>query len=172
VQWPFPEGATLEAGERRLFADGNFFHADRKARFIVDTERPVPEPVNEQYPFVLLSGRGSSSQWHTQTRTKKSAILRKLAPTEIYIELSPPDARRLGVVPDEKVVVVSQRARIHARAFVTHSVQPGHVFIPMHYETTNRLTFPSFDPHSRQPSYKACAVRIERLEAGSLPVDA
>jgi assimilatory nitrate reductase catalytic subunit len=25
----------------------------------------------------------------------------------------------------------------------------------------NQLTFPSFDPHSRQPSYKACAVRVQ-----------
>jgi assimilatory nitrate reductase catalytic subunit len=41
----------------------------------------------------------------------------------------------------------------------------------MHYETMNRLTFPSFDPYSRQPSYKACVVRVERLEPGSLPTD-
>lgn len=34
--------------------------------------------------------------------------------------------------------------------------------MPMHYASTNRLTFPAFDPHSRQPSYKACAVQIER----------
>jgi assimilatory nitrate reductase catalytic subunit len=27
---------------------------------------------------------------------------------------------------------------------------------------TNRLTDAVFDPYSKQPSYKACAVRIER----------
>jgi assimilatory nitrate reductase catalytic subunit len=155
-----------------LFADGRFFHASGKAKFLFEAPRPLPEGLTEQFPFMLLSGRGSSSQWHTQTRTKKSAILRKLAPSEIYVEIAPVDARKLGIGPDEKVAVVSQRARIQARAFVTHSVQPGQLFIPMHYETMNRLTFPSFDPYSRQPSYKACAVRVERLEAGSLPTDA
>jgi assimilatory nitrate reductase catalytic subunit len=33
--------------------------------------------------------------------------------------------------------------------------------MPMHDAMTNRLTFAAFDPYSRQPSYKACAVRIE-----------
>jgi hypothetical protein len=38
--------------------------------------------------------------------------------------------------------------------------------MPMHYETMNRLTFAAFDPHSRQPAYKACAVKVERVERG------
>jgi assimilatory nitrate reductase catalytic subunit len=33
----------------------------------------------------------------------------------------------------------------------------------MHEPQVNRLTFPSFDPYSRQPSYKACAVQIRKL---------
>jgi assimilatory nitrate reductase catalytic subunit len=33
----------------------------------------------------------------------------------------------------------------------------------MHYEEVNRLTFSAFDPHSRQPSYKACAIRVMRM---------
>ena len=31
--------------------------------------------------------------------------------------------------------------------------------MPMHYEDVNQLTHPAFDPYSKQPSYKACAVR-------------
>jgi len=53
-----------------------------------------------------------------------------------------------------------------ARAFVTHAVQPSQVFVPMHYARTNQLTFPDFDPHSRQPSYKACAVAVRPLQDG------
>jgi assimilatory nitrate reductase catalytic subunit len=60
-------------------------------------------------------------------------------------------------------MVSSQRATIRARAFVTNNVQPGQVFMPMHYETMNRLTFPAFDTYSRQPAYKACAVKITRI---------
>jgi assimilatory nitrate reductase catalytic subunit len=162
VQWPYPEGTTDVATERRLFSDGGFFHPDGRARFVFDPPSPMPEPAGGDYPFTLLTGRGSSSQWHTQTRTKKSAVLRRLAPSELYLELSPDDAQTLGVSPNEWVTVRSRRGAVRARAFVTNTVKPGQVFIPMHYEEMNRLTFPAFDPHSRQPSYKACAVSVER----------
>jgi assimilatory nitrate reductase catalytic subunit len=89
-------------------------------------------------------------------------VLRKLAPSELYVEISPGDARQLGVASDERVRVSSQRGTVEARAFVTSCVQPGHVFMPMHYDTMNRLTFAAFDPYSRQPAYKACAVKIVR----------
>jgi assimilatory nitrate reductase catalytic subunit len=56
--------------------------------------------------------------------------------------------------------VESQRGRLKARAFITQSVQPRQLFIPMHYEETNQLTDAVFDPHSSQTSYKCCAVRI------------
>jgi assimilatory nitrate reductase catalytic subunit len=165
VQWPLPADAPAPPEpERRLFGDGRFFHADGKARFVFEAPRPLPEATDARYPFTLLSGRGSSSQWHTQTRTSKSAVLRRLHPRQIYVEINPVDARRLGVAPNEWVRVVSRRASLQARAFVTHSVAPGQLFLPMHYAETNRLTFPAFDPYSRQPSYKACAVALERLD--------
>jgi assimilatory nitrate reductase catalytic subunit len=47
-----------------------------------------------------------------------------------------------------------------ARAFVTHTVRPGQVFVPMHFAETNQLTLAAFDPQSRQPAYKACAVSL------------
>ncbi|MCH2597743.1 MAG: hypothetical protein MKZ95_18415, partial [Pirellulales bacterium] len=50
--------------------------------------------------------------------------------------------------------------KVTAKAFVTPTVQPGQLFLPMHYEATNQLTLAHFDPYSRQPSYKNCAVRI------------
>jgi len=156
-------GSEPRSNERRLFEDGEFYTPDRKARFFFSEPRALPERTSKQYPLVLLTGRGSSSQWHTQTRTKRSSVLRALAPSEIYVEISPLDAKKLGIRPDESVAVSSQRATIEARAFVTHAVQPGQVFIPMHFEVMNRLTFAAFDPHSRQPAYKACAVRIARL---------
>jgi anaerobic selenocysteine-containing dehydrogenase len=59
-------------------------------------------------------------------------------------------------------VVESRRGQVVARAFVSHVVQPGQCFMPMHYAKTNQLTFASFDPYSRQPSYKNCAVKLRR----------
>lgn len=150
--------------ERRLFADGRFFHPDGKARFLFEIPRPVPEPATAEFPFVLLTGRGTSAQWHTNTRTGKSAVLRTLYPQNAYVEVNSADAERLGVSPNAPVAVVSRRGRVECCAFVTPTVQPGHLFMPMHYALTNQLTRAEFDPLSRQPSYKHCAVRLEALE--------
>ena len=76
------------------------------------------------------------------------------------VEIHPADARRLGIAPHSQITVTSRRASLTATAFVTPTVQPGQLFIPMHYDAVNRLTLGSFDPHSRQPSYKHCAVKV------------
>jgi len=171
LQWPCPaEGslapnaadgdALLRRRTVRLFGDGHFFTPDRRARFLYDAPRDVSEPTSAEYPFVLLTGRGSSAQWHTNTRTGKSAVLRQLHPAECYVEIHPDDAQRLGIVPGSRVEVRSRRASLVADAVVTPGVQPGQLFIPMHYAEVNRLTNPSYDPHSRQPNYKHCAVNV------------
>lgn len=166
IQWPFVEGQTIqtETHQRRLFEDGKFFHADGRARFLFEMPRPMPEPPTERYPYLLLTGRGTAAQWHTQTRTSKSEVLRQLAPRGIYVEISPHDARAEDIRPNQDVIVESQRGCIRAKAFVTPTVRPGQVFIPMHYEATNQLTLAHFDPYSQQPSYKNCAVRVRRAE--------
>ena len=113
IQWPFVKGqetgaegqgtiqsqqrsspdsqlSTLNARlfqERRLFADGRFFTPSRRAKFLFDAPRPLPEAPSPRYPFLLLTGRGSASQWHTQTRTRQSAVLRKLYPERQYVEI-------------------------------------------------------------------------------------
>ena len=159
---PPVEGASAgtPAAERRLFEDGRYYHPDGRARFVYEDPRPLPEPPNDRFPLLLLTGRGSAAQWHTQTRTAKSAVLRKLYPARVYVEVNPVDAKARGVVTGDTVQVESRRSRIAATAFVTRSVQPGHLFVPMHYEETNRLTDAVFDPYSKQPSYKACAVEL------------
>ena len=161
VQWPYAADETDERQERRLFEDGQFYHADGRARFLCESPRPLPEPPNEKYPFVLLTGRGSAAQWHTQTRTSKSAVLRKLYPSELYVEINPQDALALGFGAGDLLRIASQRGELRARAFVTPAVQPGQIFLPMHYEATNLLTDAVFDPYSHQPAYKACAVTVE-----------
>lgn len=163
IQWPLPRGVELQQTERRLFTDGRFFTPNGRARLFFTEPRSLPEETSSRFPLLLLTGRGSSSQWHTQTRTKHSEVLRQLSPSEVYVAISPVDARALGVRPDDWVRITSQRSAVEARAFVSHTVQPGQVFMPMHFPETNQLTFPAFDPHSRQPAYKASAVRVERV---------
>jgi len=187
IQWPFPETRRRRAesreqtdgdnpgcsafpvpphstfNQRRLFADGRFYHPDDRAKFIFEAPRPTPEVTDEEYPIELLTGRGTSAQWHTQTRTRCSPILRKLHPENLYVEIHPDDASRLGIEPHEMVRISSRRGAVQATAFITPTVGIGQIFLPMHYETVNQLTYPAFDPYSRQPSYKHCAVRLERL---------
>jgi assimilatory nitrate reductase catalytic subunit len=165
VQWPWT-AADAAAGapgrERRLFADGRFFHPDGRARFCFEAPRPLPEPPDTSYPLLLLTGRGSATQWHTRTRSGQSSILARLQPREPYVEVHPDDAGGLGIADGDWVVIESRRGRVRARAVLTACLQPGQVFIPMHDDQTNRLTISAFDPYSRQPAYKACAVRLRR----------
>ena len=160
IQWPLPAGTELKETERRLFADGKFFHADGRAKFLFSEPQAMPEPACERFPLMLLTGRGTVSQWHTQSRTSKSAVLRKLYPRGAYIEIHPRDARDRGIQPLDPVAVISRRGRTVVKAMVTPTVGLGQVFMPMHYAETNVHTLPHFDPHSRQPSYKDAAVEV------------
>ncbi len=166
IQWPFSEWQAKHGSpkkERRLFEDGCFYHSDQRARFLFESVQPPTEPPDSSYPFWLLSGRGTSAQWHTQTRTGKSPMLLQMAPGALYVELHPKDAIKLNIQHNEKVQIMSRRGSVEATAKVMATVQPGQVFIPMHYHEVNRLTHPSFDLYSRQPSYKACAVQLNKV---------
>jgi assimilatory nitrate reductase catalytic subunit len=181
IQWPYPEEwrVTSDAwrGHRgtpsplaprpssRLFEDGRFFTADARARFVFEQPCSLPETPDKEFPFLLLTGRGTSAQWHTGTRTEKSDVLRKLRPGGIYVEINDQDAGRLGIRAETSVRISSRRGSIIAKTFITATIRPGQVFLPMHYLQTNRLTIPIFDPYSRQPAYKACAVRLDRLDS-------
>jgi anaerobic selenocysteine-containing dehydrogenase len=163
IQWPCPSGTEVITQERRLFEDGKFFTPDGKARMFFTTPSPLPEPTDSDYPFTLLTGRGTSSQWHTLSRTGKSKLLSQLAPPSPYVEIHPEDAAALNVKDNGTVSIRSRRGEIHASVYIAPTVQRGQVFLPMHYPEVNLLTHPSFDPHSRQPNYKACAVAIRAV---------
>lgn len=164
AQWPVPTGTEVAArSERRLFEDGTFFTPTGRARFVADEPVPLPEPVDATHPLLLLTGRGSATEWHTRTRTSKSSVLAALSPREAYVEIHPSDAESRGIAAGDAVEVRSRRGALVARAHVTRVVRPGQVFVPMHDANTNRLTHPTVDPHSRQPAYKAAAVQISRV---------
>lgn len=160
IQWPYAEGNPPPEPQRRLFEDGRFYHGDGKAKLLFDPPKEMPEPCTESYPLLLMTGRGSAVQWHTGTRTSKSSVLKRLSSQDSYIELNPKDAKQLKLRPHQPVIVSSQRGRISSRVFITPTVRRGQVFMPMHYPEVNQLTLAHFDPHSRQPSYKNCAVNI------------
>jgi assimilatory nitrate reductase catalytic subunit len=79
--------------------------------------------------------------------------------------MHPADAAALGLKGGDLVRVSSTRGTVdRIRVRVTAIGRRGEVFIPFHWDErcVNRLTDDQFDPISREPNYKQCAVRIER----------
>ncbi len=125
---------------------------------------PPAEPTDDEYPFVLSTGR-VLEHWHTGTMTMKAEELR-LAYPECFAEINPVDARRLGLRSGDRVRITSRRGEIVVRARVVDMPRAGMVFVPMHFEETdalvNRVTIDAYDPGSKQPEFKVCAVKLAR----------
>lgn len=162
IQWPFPAKSPDMTPERRLFSDGKFHTKSGKAKLLFSPPTALPEAPDTEFPFLLLTGRGTSSQWHTQSRTSKSKVLAKLYPRHAYVEIHPDDAAKAGISAGSIVKISSRRGEINAAAYLAPTVQTGQLFMPMHYPEVNLITHASFDPHSRQPNYKACSVALSK----------
>ncbi len=162
IQWPYPAGARDATSTRRLYEDGQFQTEDGKARLIPTSWEMFPEPPNEEFPFVLNTGR-TVEHWHTRTKTGRVAILEHLSPSA-WLEMNPRDGRALKLKPTDRVDVVSRRGVIRDLELrLTETIGPGQVFVPFHWveANANRATQSAYDPVSREPNYKQCAVRVE-----------
>ncbi len=162
LQWPCNEDTAPE-GSQRLYTDGVFQFPDGKAKllalpFVDDNERP-----NEEYPFWLNSGR-VVEHFHTRTRTGKVGNANKFSPTP-YMEMNPQAAEKLGIEHGSYVKVLSIRGDATVMVQCTERIAPDAVFIPFHFhECVNRIALGLLDPHSRQPAYKQCAVKVEMID--------
>jgi assimilatory nitrate reductase catalytic subunit len=164
IQWPFPEGDPSDpAAVRRLYTNGEFQTEDGKAKLWPTSWAPFPEQPNSEFPLILNTGR-TVEHWHTRTKTGGISILQRLSP-RAWLEMNPIDAEKLGLRPHDPVNVISARgtvSRVELR--ITEIVAPGQVFLPFHFveNNANQITQSAFDPISREPNYKQCAVRVER----------
>jgi len=162
LQWPFPAGCT-DMSTKRLYEDGVFPTDDGRAKIICSDWEPFPEQPDHEFPFVLNTGR-TVEHWHTRTKTANVPILEHLSP-RAWLEINARDAKRLGLRPHHKVDLISRRGRVrHLDLRITETVAPYLVFMPFHFAewNVNTVTQSAFDPISREPNYKQCAVRIER----------
>lgn len=169
IQWPYREGEEHRKGQEglkgdpRLYSNGVFPTANGRANlicvdFVDNNERPC-----EQYPFWINSGR-VVEHFHTRTRTGKIGNGNKFSPTP-YMEMNPDAAAELGVEHQEYVRVTSRRGDAVVMVQLTHRVARDATFIPFHYhDCVNRLTLGLLDPYSRQPAFKQCAGRIEKID--------
>jgi len=164
VQWPCPGGDpdVPLGGTARLYAGGVVNRPGGRPRVLAVEPEPIRDAPGPAYPFLLNTGR-TVEHWHTRTKTGRVPILEALAP-EAWVEVHPDDAAALGVTGGDWVRVSSTRGSVdRIRVRVTAIGRPGEVFIPFHWDErcVNRLTDDQFDPISREPNYKQCAVRIE-----------
>ena len=162
IQWPCRPDAD-PAATRRLYADGIFQTEDGRARLIPTHWSPFPEQPSSEFPFVLNTGR-TVEHWHTRTKTGVISILQQLSP-RAWLEMNPSDASRLHLKPHDRVDVVSARGRVsRVELRVTEIIAAGQVFLPFHFAETNanQITQSAFDPISREPNFKQCAVRVEK----------
>ncbi len=162
IQWPYRD-ASEEQGEPRLYTDGQFQTPNGKANLIPVRFFNNNECPDEEYPFWLNSGR-VVEHFHTRTRTGKIGNINKFSPTP-YMEMNPDAAKELGIANMEYVRLVSRRGDAVVMAQLTQRVPRNMVFIPFHYhDCVNRLTLGLLDPYSRQPAFKQCATRIEKVD--------
>ena len=124
--------------------------------------REAAELPDEQYPFILTTGR-LMFHWHTGTMTRRSEKLNQEVP-EAYVEMHPDDAARVGLDGQKRVRITSRRGEIELGLRLTPRIRPGVVFIPFHFAEApaNALTHAALDPDSGIPEYKVCAVRITK----------
>jgi len=168
LQWPAPRGRA--GGTARLFADGQFFHADGRARFVAVTPRAPATPTRPERPFVLNTGR-VRDHWHTMTRTGKSARLSAQTP-EPFVDIHPDDARRLGLAEGALAELSGADGAYVARVRVNPDQRRGCLFAPMHWNgefaaqgRVNALVPSRVDPISGQPESKHAPVDIAPFEA-------
>ena len=156
-------------GKPRFFADGGFYHADRRARFVATSMRAPSNAPGVERPLRLNTGR-LRDQWHTMTRTGKSARLAGHRP-EPTVEINPRDASKRGLQDGDIAELASSWGRAALRVHVSDTVRPGDAFAPMHWTAQvsragriNAAVNPAVDPISGQPELKHTPIEATRID--------
>jgi formate dehydrogenase major subunit len=160
LQYPVPD--ATHPGTTFLF-DEAFPTADGRARFVGVEYLPPNELPNDEYPFVLNTGR-QMYHWHTGTMSRRSRGLDSREPTPI-VEMHPADAVDLGLADGDPVTLTTRRGSVRINVRISDRQARGQVFVPMHFReaAANLLTNPQLDPYARIAAFKVSAVRIEKV---------
>ncbi|MBN1234715.1 MAG: formate dehydrogenase subunit alpha [Methanotrichaceae archaeon] len=158
LQWPCPsmEHPGTETMHVERFSRG-------LGKFNAVQHKSPEEQPDADYPLILTTGR-RREHYNCGSMTRRSRGIMWVWPEEA-IEISPADARKLGVEDGEEVVVRSKRGFVRTKARVTDKSSRGVAFMSFHYQDvlTNLLTNAALDPQAKTPEYKACAIRIEKI---------
>jgi predicted molibdopterin-dependent oxidoreductase YjgC len=133
-------------------------------RFIPLKHRPPAEIPDQEYPFILTTGR-MLFHYNTGTMTGRVANLSREYPHN-FMQINSKDAEKIGIKNRETVKVETRRGKLMVTAEVTDKVKKGVLWMPFHFsdEPTNVLTNSAFDPVCKTGEYKACAAKVEKLK--------
>jgi assimilatory nitrate reductase catalytic subunit len=166
VQWPQPES---RGDPSRLFGDGRYFTADRKAGFIAPELPALAEETSEDFPLRLNTGR-VRDQWHTMTRSGLSPTLAAHRP-EPFVEVHPDDATHHGLRHSGFARVSTTHGNCILKVAVTDTQRRGSIFAPIHWSDLTAssarigdMVAPHTDPHSGQPEAKATPAAVAPVE--------
>jgi predicted molibdopterin-dependent oxidoreductase YjgC len=153
--WPCP--APDHPGTPLLHAES---FPRGKGRFVPVSSILPEEDADDEYPFVLITGR-RLVHYNNASMTRRSEGFGAISDREL-VEIHPKDASALGIRDGDTVRVESRRGAVEVRAMVTDRSRPGTVFMSFHFSETltNLLTSPGMDTKTLTPEYKVCAVRI------------
>ncbi|MDK8754395.1 nitrate reductase [Acinetobacter radioresistens] len=166
VQWPVWSKDQADHLVTRLYSQGQFSHADGKAKFIAVSAVDPVYPICSEFPLILNTGR-IRDQWHTMSRTGLSANL-STHRAEPYCEIHPHDALKYGIKDDELVEVKSRWGNCVLRATVSDNIRRGQVFAPIHWNDQvasdariGKIVNPVVDAISGEPEFKHTPVLIQ-----------
>src|SRR5262245_4137005 len=161
VFWPCP--SSDHPGTPRLIEGGVSMHPDGKCRFLPTPWRESGDPVDDEFPVYLTTGR-VVSQYLSGTQTRRIGALVEQYP-EPQLELHPRLAASLGITSGDQVTVTTRRTTLTLQAAVVKTIRPDTVFIPYHWardQSANRLTHRTLDPRSKIPEFKVSACRLQK----------
>ncbi|MCF8168356.1 MAG: molybdopterin-dependent oxidoreductase, partial [Rhodoferax sp.] len=162
----YPCLSAEDPGQATLFID-RVATADGRIHLVPVTLIAADERPDEQYPFVLITGR-QLEHWHTGSMTRRTSVLDALEPVPTA-SLHSEDLAQLGVLPGAAVTVASRRGQVTLRARQDNGTPRGTVFVPFAYHeaAANLMTNAALDPFGKIPEFKYCAVKV--TAGGELP---
>lgn len=162
LQWPCrdkddPGTPIMHVGE---FTRG-------KGLFMALPYHPAKELPDDQYPYVLSTGR-ELYHYNTAAYSERTEGIRKLAGLgrdKSYIEINKINADEMGVKDGDRVRVSSRRGTLETYANVGNRVLPDAAFMTFHFPdgNANMVANPATDDIARCPDYKVCAIKIEKI---------
>ena len=170
IQWPCPD----ESDPGAPFLHGRLWQVPRGGRaapFSVVQHDPPFEARDPDYPLLLTTGRRLESY---NTGVQTTGYASPLHTGETF-DLSPEDAARYGIATGDLVRVSSRRGSVVAPARIDESLRERLVFMTFHFPDdvlTNALTIDISDPRSGTAEFKACAVRVEKVDAAAMSAEA